>query len=614
MALRIGFFTSLGVNVGDEFIREGIRAVLDRLRKSYEPFYVHKLDRRSLTIPAEDERSLVPDKYRFCDLFIQSGAPVYWYLLKGASHSLNSQWHDWMWQERILGECKLNAPIFLNLGAGSCQPWGEDGRDFLSVPACAQFAISASERASLTTVRDPVAHGILKTLELPHEVLPCPAFLAGRRHQPRRPQGRHLALNLMPLGTHYDLSGDFNKDQWLKNCFQLVQNLRGFHPLVFIAHDSKERAFMNLFATGDERVIFSHSWRDYFDFYSSIRGVIANRVHGAVCAAGFGVPSLILGNDTRARIGEYIGIPALRSGSADPFEVVDTFDAMLSHYAKESERLHVLAEETLSTYAALMEPLLEKAAIQSSTFSNPSQAEAAKPCARLASVTELNTRPFMEWMEGVNAFSESYDLRVFTNWSKVWEYPWIWYNGLKEIELNRSTILDIGSEISPFPWLASIQGAKVTMVEVNTEWAGHWQELKDKLCTEIDWQILNSEKLPFKDETFDVVTSFSVVEHQANKQTAVNEIARVLKPGGVLAISFDICEPSMGMTFPEWNGKALTLQEFEELFWQHPAFYNLTPIEWNLEDIPAFLDWHMQSAPHHNYVTGAAILIKKRSI
>ena len=609
MSLRIGFFTSLGVNVGDEFIREGIRAILDRSSKSYEPFYVHKLDKRSLIIPAEDERNLIIDKYWSCDLFIQSGAPVYWHLLKGASHSLNSEWYTWMWQERILKNNE-NAPFFLNLGAGSCQPWGEDGRDFMSVPACVEFAVSASKRASLTTVRDPVAHDILKTLELPHEALPCPAFLAGRRHQPQRQQGRHIALNLMPLGTHYDLSGDFNKDQWLKDCFQLVQSLRRLYPLVFIAHDSQERAFMNLFATGDERVIFSQSWRDYLDYYSSIRGVIANRVHGAVCAAGFGVPSLILGNDTRARIGEYIGIPALRSGSAKPIEVVETIDALLTHHAKESERLHVLAEETLITYVTLVDPLLKHAA-RRRTLPNSSQVKAVSPRARLASVMELDSRPFIEWMEGVNAFSESHNLRVFSNWSKIWEYPWLWYTGLKEIDLSRSRILDIGSEISPFPWLASIQGAKVTMVEVTTEWVGHWQELKAKLCTEIDWYIVSSEKLPFKDETFDVVTSFSVVEHQPNKQAAVDEIVRVLKPGGLLAISFDICEPSMGMTFPEWNGKALTMQEFEELFWQHPAFENSTPPKWNIEEIPAFLDWHLQSAPHHNYVTGAAILIKK---
>jgi 2-polyprenyl-3-methyl-5-hydroxy-6-metoxy-1,4-benzoquinol methylase len=608
--LRVGFLTSLGVNVGDEFIREGIRSILDRVGNPYEPFYVHKLDKRSLTTPAEDEQSFIVDKYWACDLFIQSGAPVYWFVLQGASHSLNSEWHAWMWKERILEE-KEDAPLFVNLGAGSCQPWDEDGQSFLSVPSCAQFAVSASRRASLTTVRDPVAHQILKTLELPHEVLPCPAFLAGQRHQPQRPQGRYLAVNLMPLGAHYDLSRDFNRDQWLKECFQLVQSLRRWYPLVFIAHDRQERAFMTLLARGDERVIFSECWRDYLDFYSSIRGVIANRVHGAVCAAGFGVPSVILGNDTRARIGEYIGIPVLRSGSTEPVEIVDLVGDLLSHHTDEFERLRALAEETLMSYVKLIIPLVKKA--KERAFSrNSSQAKAIKSLARLASVKELNSEPFVEWMEGINSFAATYNLRVFTNWSKIWEYPWLWYAGLKEIDLSCSRILDIGSEISPFPWLLSMKGAKVSLVEVTTEWAGQWRELKNRLGIEIDWHIVRSEELPFEDETFNVVTSFSVIEHQSNKRAAVDEIVRVLKPGGLLAISFDICESSMGMSFPEWNGKALTLKEFEEVFWEHPAFEKSHPPEWNLEDIPSFIEWHLQSAPHHNYVTGAAILIKKK--
>jgi len=127
----------------------------------------------------------------------------------------------------------------------------------------------------------------------------------------------------------------------------------------------------------------------------------------------------------------------------------------------------------------------------------------------------------------------------------------------------------------------------------------------------VDWHIVASEQLPLPDGCADAVTSFSVIEHQPDKARAMTEIARVLKTRAPLFISFDICEPAMGMTFPAWNGRALTLAEFEREIWFHPAFGSRTKPDWNMDDISAFRTWHLRSAPHHNYVTGAAVLVKR---
>jgi SAM-dependent methyltransferase len=107
------------------------------------------------------------------------------------------------------------------------------------------------------------------------------------------------------------------------------------------------------------------------------------------------------------------------------------------------------------------------------------------------------------------------------------------------------------------------------------------------------------------------VTSFSVIEHQPDKRRAISEIARILKRNAPFFISFDICEADRGMTFPEWNGRAITLAEFEGEIWRHPAFGNREMPAWNLADIADYHAWHLRSAPHHNYVTGAAVLVKR---
>ena len=43
--------------------------------------------------------------------------------------------------------------------------------------------------------------------------------------------------------------------------------------------------------------------------------------------------------------------------------------------------------------------------------------------------------------------------------------------------------------------------------------------------------------LPFADETFDLVTCFLVMPHVPDDTTALTELARILKPGGTLAVS-----------------------------------------------------------------------------
>jgi len=232
----------------------------------------------------------------------------------------------------------------------------------------------------------------------------------------------------------------------------------------------------------------------------------------------------------------------------------------------------------------------------------------------LSNLKDTFSGAFVGFMGILNAFARKYGLRQFTNWSKVWEYPWLWFNGLCCVDWSHSNLLDLGSELGPMPWFHASLGAEVTLVETNDQWVPQWKRICNETGLEVKWQIISGERLPFSDKSFDVVTTFSVIEHQRDKKTAVNEVARVLKPGGLLAMSFDICEPEMRMTFPEWNGKALTMAQFEELVWNHSALDNKghRP-RWNVEDIPPFIKWHLQSAPHHNYTVGAAVLRKRLS-
>ncbi len=285
--------------------------------------------------------------------FSSNPAPVYWHLYGGKHTSLNSEWSEWLWRDRIFNRDQ-NGPPFLNLGAGSCQPWNDGPDAFLADTACRDFAKRAGTRAAITTVRDPVASEILIATGVPHRALPCPAFLAAARHRIPAANNDTIGINLMPLAAHYDVSGNFDRDRWTRACHKTCRLLRESARLLFIAHDAAEADFMRTFASPGERSFFSSAWRDYLDIYASCGAVVANRVHGAVCAAGFGVPGIIIGNDTRALIGDYIGLPVLGASDIDAESVAAQATALLQNRATHQRRLLALRDDTLQTYAQLL--------------------------------------------------------------------------------------------------------------------------------------------------------------------------------------------------------------------------------------------------------------------
>lgn len=52
----------------------------------------------------------------------------------------------------------------------------------------------------------------------------------------------------------------------------------------------------------------------------------------------------------------------------------------------------------------------------------------------------------------------------------------------------------------------------------------------------IDWKVACAEKIPYEDNTFDVVTCTTAFHHFQDQQKSIEEMYRVLKPGGIVVI------------------------------------------------------------------------------
>jgi SAM-dependent methyltransferase len=213
----------------------------------------------------------------------------------------------------------------------------------------------------------------------------------------------------------------------------------------------------------------------------------------------------------------------------------------------------------------------------------------------------------------LNRVAQRGGLIEYTTYSRVWEYPWLWQH-LAPLQGRGLRVLDVGSEKSSFPWFLASHGFRVIVSDMLHEYWDIWKHAARALGEHVDMRLFDATRIDLPTASVDIYLSVSVIEHIADKARALAEAARVLKPGGILMLSFDICEPDQGMTFPDWNGHALTMREFDDFF-RTPQWFDpgLAEIAWNINSIPEYWDWNRATASHHNYITGAA-LIRRNAI
>jgi hypothetical protein len=351
--------TTVGRNVGDEFIREGIRSFFDDIFGSYEPYYVDKHDLTTLQRRVYDEAETLADKFAQADIIVQAGAPVYWN--NGTYKSYNETWSRVLWFDRIfkLGRRK----IVLNLGAGAGQKSEDDLQTLLADPQLIEFAQQAAAACRWTTTRDPLASEFLHTCNIAHDLLPCPAFHAARRfgiHENPPDHNGLLAVNLMPRAGHYRLKPQTDEAQWRNVIEKTLPRLRADHRLIFVAHDDAEAQFASQFIQHGESLFHATDYRDYIAFYGRVKGIVANRVHGAVCVAGFGRAAVIVGNDARIGIARPIGIPAIDSAEASADWIVDALHQQLDNAERLARRRLSLREESAWRYVQQITQIIDQ--------------------------------------------------------------------------------------------------------------------------------------------------------------------------------------------------------------------------------------------------------------
>lgn len=107
-------------------------------------------------------------------------------------------------------------------------------------------------------------------------------------------------------------------------------------------------------------------------------------------------------------------------------------------------------------------------------------------------------------------------------------------NFLEKNLASSASILDLGAFASELPCiLHKLNYSNVVGVDLNPDIRNM------PYADSVRYEVADFMHTPFANESFDVITAISVIEHGYNAQLLLRELSRLLRPGGYFVASFD---------------------------------------------------------------------------
>jgi SAM-dependent methyltransferase len=147
----------------------------------------------------------------------------------------------------------------------------------------------------------------------------------------------------------------------------------------------------------------------------------------------------------------------------------------------------------------------------------------------------------------ISAHSQSSESTLYLHASKQWEYLFAWSSLATQFPtgMNGLKIADLGGGRGAWPAFLAKAGANVSVFDVNYLWDhGGDEKIEEKFLRWARDHGYNPRfgsmfNLPGEDGCYDIVSSISVIEHLRHNRYALKEALRILKPGGLLVLTFD---------------------------------------------------------------------------
>lgn len=362
MTERVAIITTIRHNIGDDFVREGIVHVLSDLGIGGSLELIHKhapvtavygfewvrKRRTSTVLDAVVRRMRVTDRIGSASTLIQSGAPVYW-CHPGGPHCADNEWFGPLVRSRFLRDRRGRR--FLNLAGGSCQRFHSDGSEVGSCSRCSPYMREFFDACDLTILRDNIARRMLQAAGRDAAVLPCTSIFARDRFAMLPQPGEYIVLNVMENGGHYRFDQDIDAARWRRDFAELARVAQKFGPVVIACHNQAEHDLARSIVPEVDRFLVPNDHIEFMKFYARAKFGIVNRVHGAFMMASFGKPTTVIGNDTRARMVEMLGLEAVFVRDVDPNRFEETLTSLQARATTYPDEVEVVRSRSRAAYS-----------------------------------------------------------------------------------------------------------------------------------------------------------------------------------------------------------------------------------------------------------------------
>jgi len=334
----ITFITTIRHNVGDDFVRDGLKYLIKRAVKNnnIKFFNIHKHVpltarigmgslRRFKALQKVDDLlplNLTSDRVLKADWLVQSGAPIYWCHETAKAHCYDNEWFVPLVQRRQ----QHSAAEFLNIAGGSCQTFFSDGSEVCL--DCQAYIRELFTLAKTTTLRDRIAQKMLNFSGFDAPVLPCTSLFAADEYSLQSREDQYVVVNFMQRGAHYTFKQEINEQKWRTEFNRFYHKIKQSEKVVICCHNREEYLLARQLDPQGDIFYAAPDSTAYLQFFAGAKFGIVNRIHGALAMASFGKPALVIGSDTRTQMIKEIGLPVLYVNDADEESLFDGYRAL----------------------------------------------------------------------------------------------------------------------------------------------------------------------------------------------------------------------------------------------------------------------------------------------